>query len=140
MVVKHKEHYGHRNFAEMDKVGVWLSRHVGSDLGNLQPSHSDALRMRNVLDGSLVYIELVAQYSTWGIELLAERDHRNEIHKSLSERVGSPLDADTNEAIQELSTQTEKARSHHRINVIARALLWTIIMWNLFKAAFFWPV
>ena len=89
---------------------------------------------------ALIYIELIGQYSAWGIELLTERDHRNEIHKSLSERVGSPLDADMNEAIQELSALTEKARTHQRINVIARALLWLIIVWNLFKAAFFWPV
>ena len=31
---------------------------------------------------ALIYVELVSEYSVWTVELLAERDHRNEIHQT----------------------------------------------------------
>ena len=87
---------------------------------------------------ALIYVELVAEYSVWGVELLAERDHRNEIHRMLSERLGVRVDAEMKYAIQE-SAQTGKARTPLEINSVARWLLWLIIVWHLLKAAFFWP-
>jgi hypothetical protein len=90
---------------------------------------------------ALIYVELIAQYSAWGVGLLGERDHRNEIHRMLSERLGAPIEPEMNEAIEELSKQTAKAGIRHRTNRTARGLLCLLILWNLFKAAFFgWGV
>ena len=86
---------------------------------------------------ALIYLQLISQYSTWGVELLGHRDHRNEVHRLLSERLGAPLSTDMSEAIAELSAQTTKARRYHRVNAVAIWLLWLLVLWNLFKATFF---
>jgi hypothetical protein len=87
---------------------------------------------------ALIYLELTAQYSAWGVELQGERDHRNEIHMLLSERLGVPLAPEVNKGIDELSEQTAEAGKRHQINTVARSLLCVLVLWNLFKAAFGW--
>jgi hypothetical protein len=87
---------------------------------------------------ALIYIELIAENEGWLVELLAERDHRNEIHRLLSARLDVPLDAEMNEAIDELVGQTQEVRKRHTINSVARFILYLIIVFNLLRAAFFW--
>ena len=85
---------------------------------------------------ALIYVEQIAEYSSWAVELLNGRDHRNEIHRLLAERLDKPLSDEMTTAIKELSEQTNKIRRHHEIHGFGRFLLWLIILWNLFKAAF----
>jgi len=86
---------------------------------------------------ALIYVEQVAEYSSWTVELLSERDHRNEIHRLLAERLDKPLSDEMTAAIKELLAQTIKIRRHHEIHAFGRFLLWLIILWYLLKAAFF---
>jgi hypothetical protein len=85
---------------------------------------------------ALIYVEQIAEYSAWSVELLNERDHRNEIHRLIAERLDKPLSDDMTTAIKELSGQTIKIRRRHEIHSFGRFLLWLIILWNLFKAVF----
>jgi hypothetical protein len=86
----------------------------------------------------LIYFELIAQYSSWGVELLQERDHRNEIHRLLSARLGAPIEAEMNKAIDDLLLQTQQAAGRHHINSIARFVIWLIVTLNILRAVFFW--
>jgi hypothetical protein len=88
---------------------------------------------------TLIYFEQIAQNSGWLVELLGERDHRNEIHRLLSARLGAPLDPELDKAIDELKGQTEKAARRHGKHNLARLPIVFIVLWNLCRAVFFWP-
>ena len=87
---------------------------------------------------ALIYFQQIGQYSGLLLESVSHRDHRNEVHRSLSERLSVPLAPEMTEAFDEFAVQTAKARTRYLINDGARLLLWLIVIWHLFKAAFFW--
>src|ERR1019366_5144048 len=57
---------------------------------------------------ALIYLDMVSERSAWVVEMLQERDHRNEIYVHLSEKLGKPLMPEMTGLIKELSGQTEK--------------------------------
>lgn len=88
---------------------------------------------------ALVYLGQVAQHDGLLVELLYGRDRRNEVYRSLSARLGAPLDPAAEKAIDELKGQTEKMAAWCRMDVLARLPVRLIILWNLCRAVFFWP-
>ena len=85
---------------------------------------------------ALIYLEIVSERSAWAVEILQERDHRNEIYLGLSEQLGKPLMPEMTGLIKDLSGQTEKMRTYFGINGVALGLLWLVVLWNLLKATF----
>lgn len=88
---------------------------------------------------TLIYFEQIAENSDWLVELLLERDHRNELHRGLSTRLGAPVDPELDKAIDVLKGETEKAASRHHKHSLARSLILLIVLWNLCRAVFFRP-
>ena|ERR1700733_3729461 len=88
---------------------------------------------------ALIYFELIASFYGLKIEILVERDHRNEIYRGLSKRLGAPVEPELDKAIEDLKGQTEKASLIHYRHGLARFAIILVILWNLFRTIFFWP-